>query len=115
MLNIVALLNSALYFPADMVLPHALLSVINQIKSRVSLEAQEALNTSLPFSLMWGVLLLSLAPAISILAVKDVPQILWWAFPALVVGIAGLVISWIRDTKAELMSLEKLKYEAKGA
>jgi len=111
MLNIVALLNSALYLPEDMVLPHA----INQIKSRVFSEAQEALSTSLPFPLMWGVLLSSLAPAISILGVKDVPQILWWAFPALVVGIAGLVISWIRDTKAELMSLEKLKYEAKGA
>lgn len=55
------------------------------------------------------------APIISLLMDRDLPQTLWWLEPAIVTGLVMLMQNWMRATAEGVNGLEDLKYSAKGA
>ncbi|KIJ54544.1 hypothetical protein M422DRAFT_24493 [Sphaerobolus stellatus SS14] len=109
------LLNVVLYLPEHLTLPRVIRSGIRQIVSCLPRNSQVLVNSFIPLSKIWSIGLLSIAPLLSIIFVADVPQIIWWLFPVLVMGTVVLSISWIEDTNVQIDRLEKMKYEAKGA
>lgn len=46
---------------------------------------------------------------------QDVAQCAWWSIPLLMAGLCIVVTKWNNDGRADVMRLETLKYEAKGA
>lgn len=111
------LLNLVYRLPKDLSFPRLLRYWI--LRSTDSLKiphhTRQALHRHLPLSEMQSGLLLCIPPTIAIVRIVDIPQILWWALPLFVFTSQMLVISWIKETEREMESLEKLKYEAKGA
>ena len=83
--------------------------------SRMPMHIQEVARPYIPFPIMWAAGL-SISPLlIAMFTVTDIPQILWWSLPDIVVGIVVLVRFWIEETYLDMERLEKMKYAAKGA
>ncbi|KAG9007141.1 hypothetical protein FRB94_014614 [Tulasnella sp. JGI-2019a] len=56
-----------------------------------------------------------LAPFLSVLTGRDLPQTIWWAFPAVVAGLVILMQRWTSDNTRSVEELEGLRYNAPGA
>ncbi|KAF8506317.1 hypothetical protein JB92DRAFT_2962687 [Gautieria morchelliformis] len=115
LLNIIMLLNLMLHLPKDMSFPRLLHSILSSLMSWLPLHIQELAGRHVPFPITWTAGLFISPAIIAMFTVTDIPQILWWSLPNIVLGIVVLVTSWIKQTSLDMERLEKMKYEAKGA
>lgn len=115
LLNIIMLLNVMLHLPKDLSFPRVLHSVLNSLMSRLPIHIQEATRPHIPLPVTLTACLCTFPLSVAVSTVRDIPQILWWSLPDIVILTVVLVRSWIKGTNLDMEGLEKMKYEAKGA
>ncbi|KAG9097090.1 hypothetical protein FRC06_007977 [Ceratobasidium sp. 370] len=56
-----------------------------------------------------------LAPALAILSGRDVAQLAWWCVPAEITALVWVSRGWMAGAAEDIMELEQLRYDSKGA
>ncbi|RDX53279.1 hypothetical protein OH76DRAFT_1399166 [Lentinus brumalis] len=74
-------------------------------------------SLSIPLPLLHPVALALpvIAPFLALALGRGLADLVWWAEPGILLAIVAVVKKWIADGEKDIMKLERLRYEARGA